>query len=79
VRGAGWGGIKNGELLTLAETAYEVFVTGDQNLRYQQNLSTRKIAIIELSTNRLSEVKQLVPKILDALSRIKSGEYIEVD
>jgi len=45
----GWAGIKNGELLRLAEGLFDVFVTADQNIRYQQNLSNRQIAILELS------------------------------
>jgi len=47
----GWGGVKNGDLLLLAEAEFDLFITSDQNLRYQQNLKGRKIAIIELSTN----------------------------
>ena len=79
VQTAGWGGIKNGALLALAESSYDVFVTGDQNLRYQQNLSSRNIAIIELPSNLLSVVRMLVPKVLDALSRIKSGDYLIIE
>jgi predicted nuclease of predicted toxin-antitoxin system len=78
VQDAGWAGQKNGELLALAETAFAIFITSDQNLRYQQNLSDRTIAIIELPTNTLSVVKILVPQILDALSTIKSGEYVQI-
>jgi hypothetical protein len=47
----GWGGIKNGDLLRLAEGEFDLFITSDQGIRYQQNLSGRRIAIIELSTN----------------------------
>ena len=78
VQGAGWSGVKNGELLKLAEITFEVFVTADQNLRYQQNLSERKIAIIELPTNTLSVVKQLTPEILNALSTITHGAYLRI-
>ena len=50
----GWERLKNGELLNAAEVGgFEVVITADKNLRYQQNLSARKIAIIELPTNRL--------------------------
>jgi len=45
-----WSSLKNGELLRLAEAEFDIFVTSDQNLRYQQNLSGRSIAILELST-----------------------------
>jgi hypothetical protein len=73
VQEAGWSGIKNGELLTLAEPRFEIFVTADQNLRYQQNLAKRTIGIIELPTNTLSVVKALVPEILKRLTKIGPG------
>lgn len=47
----GWSGLRNGELLQKAEAEFEVFITSDQNIRYQQHLSGRLIAIVELSTN----------------------------
>jgi hypothetical protein len=47
----GWGGIKNGDLIRLAEQEFDIFITSDQNLRYQQNLAGRGLAILELSTN----------------------------
>jgi len=78
VQEAGWSGIKNGELLTLAESNFAVFVTADQNLRYQQNLTGRTIAIIEVPTNTLSVVKSLVPEILSALSTISRGDYLQI-
>jgi hypothetical protein len=78
VQGAGWSGIKNGALLSLAEPVFDVFITADRNLRYQQNLAGRKISIVELPTNRLSEVEKLVPELLGVLTRIKSGEYVEM-
>lgn len=51
VQRCGWGGAKNGELLRLAETQFELFLTADQNIYYQQNLTGRRIAILILSTN----------------------------
>ena len=78
VQGARWSGIKNGELLALAETNFEVFLTADQNLRYQQNLAGRAIAIIELPTNTLSVVTTLVPEILNELTTIQPGNYIRI-
>jgi len=78
VRQVGWSGIKNGELLALAEGEYDVFLTADQNLRYQQNLARRTIAIIELPTNTLSVVKTLVPEILNELTTIRPGVYIRI-
>ena len=75
---AGWSGIKNGELLALAESSFEVFLTADQNLHYQQNLAGRAIAIIELPSNALSVVKALVPGILNGLATISPGDYIQI-
>ncbi len=49
----GWGGITNGDLIRRAEEEFDLFITSDQNLRYQQNLASRQIAILELGTNDL--------------------------
>src|SRR2546423_9267243 len=49
----GWKNVENGALLDLAEGEFDVFITADQGVRYQQNLSGRKIAILELSTNKM--------------------------
>jgi len=51
VEDRGWKGIKNGELLAQAEKHFDLFITSDQSIRYQQNLSGRRIPILELSTN----------------------------
>ena len=53
-----WGGFENGDLLRLAEEEHDLFVTSDQNLRYQQNLADRKIAILELSTNDWATIRK---------------------
>jgi hypothetical protein len=73
---AGWSSRENGELLGLAETRFQVFLTSDQNLRHQQNLSGRTIAIVELLTNTLLIVQALVPDIIAVLDRIQPGDYI---
>jgi hypothetical protein len=52
----GWGGLKNGQLLGHAEGQFDLFITADQGIRYQQNLAGRKIAILQLSTNKLREI-----------------------
>lgn len=78
VQHAGWSGIKNGELLDLAEAEFDAFLTADQNLRYQQNMTRRTIAIIELPTNTLSVVRKLVPVILNALDQIQAGDYVQL-
>jgi hypothetical protein len=74
-RDLGWTSIRNGELLALASQVFDVFVTVDQNLSFQQNLMALTIAVIVLHapTNRLADLKPLVPKLLAALGSAKAG------
>ena len=76
---AGWAGIKDGELLKLAEINFDVFVTVDRNLSFQQNLAQLKIAVIVLraKSNRFQDLLPLVPKIRLVLTTIKRGELVE--
>ena len=70
----------NGELLTEAEAAgFEVLVTTDKNLRYQQNLAHRKIAIVVIGKGRWSLVKPHVAKIVAAVNAATPSSYTEVD
>src|SRR5689334_15781079 len=72
-------GLKNSALLAAAEaTGFEVIVTTDQEIPYQQNLTARQISIIVLcaSTNRLADLKPLVPAAIRALESIKAGQVI---
>ncbi len=78
VQDAGWSGVKNGELLRLAETRFDVLLTAARNLRYQQNLAGRVISIIELPTNTLSVVKKLTPELLRGLDGIDRGAYLQI-
>jgi hypothetical protein len=73
---AGWAGLKNGELLTRAEHEFEAFVTVDRNLPLQQDLSRFSIAVIVLRapTNRINDLRGLVPHLLGALPIAKRGE-----
>jgi len=72
----GWAGIKNGQLLNLAQQGLDVFITVDRNLSFQQNLLSFKIAVIVLkvSSNRLLDLRPLVPKVIDVLSILVYGE-----
>jgi len=65
----GWATIKNGELLTLAEKEFDVFITVDRNLSFQQNLPRYNIAVIILRawSNRLRDLRHLAPKLLEVL------------
>jgi hypothetical protein len=76
----GWGGTKNGALLRLAEATFEVFITSDQNLEYQQNLSDSSLAIIQLvaASNRLETLLLLMPAVREALETIQPGEMIQI-
>lgn len=71
----GWGGTKNGDLLRLAEAEFDLFITADQNIRYQQNLAGRRIAILELSTNDLRRIRAAASTINAAVTSIKPGEF----
>jgi predicted nuclease of predicted toxin-antitoxin system len=72
----GWGGISNGELLQRAEAeGFEVFVVADKNLRYQQNLLGRKLAILELWTNHRPTLERHFNSIRAAVEQMTPGEY----
>jgi hypothetical protein len=74
-RQMGWTAIENGELLTLAAKHFDVFVTVDRNLSFQQNLGSRSIAVIILRarTNRLADLRPLTPRLLAAIESTKPG------
>jgi len=75
VQDRGWGGIKNGELLQRAEGKFDLFITSDQNLRYQQNLAGRPIAILELSTNDIGRIQAASSLLEEALEKIQPNEF----
>ena len=70
---SGWAGIKNGKLLTLAATKFDAFLTTDQNIEFQQNLSALPIAILVVvaKSNRMKDIGPLIPKILKALNHLQ--------
>ena len=74
----GWASIENGELLALAERSFDVFVTVDRNISYQQNLTSYSIVVIVLrvKSNRLAELKLLVPRLLKALESARQGQTV---
>lgn len=77
----GRAGKTNGELLQLAKGKFEIFVTVDQNLQYQQSLETSGIAVIliRVKNNRYETFKPLVPKIQQALQTIQTGQLIPIE
>jgi predicted nuclease of predicted toxin-antitoxin system len=72
----GWGGIKNGDLLRLAEGEFDLFITSDQNLRYQQNLTGRRISILVLSCNDLRRIQAASADIVATVGRIQPGQLL---
>ena len=74
VQAQGWSGIRNSELLRRAEEDFDLFITSDQNIRYQQNLTGQRIAILELSTNDLRRIRAAVLLIEEAVDKIQPVE-----
>jgi predicted nuclease of predicted toxin-antitoxin system len=75
VQQQGWSGMTNGELVQCADGNFDVLVLADKNLRYQQNLSQRQIAFVELPTNRWPLLVPLAPRIVAAVSAALPGGY----
>ncbi|MFW9263665.1 DUF5615 family PIN-like protein [Nostoc sp. CALU 546] len=71
----GWAGIKDGELLRLAEIEFDVFITVDRNLPFQQNLTVLDLAVLVLQvpSNRLADIELLLPKILAIVDTAPKG------
>ena len=77
-----WAGLKNGALLTKAEDAgFSVFLTGDQNLEFQQNIAKRPLGVVVLcaASNALEDLLPLVPAALTAVETIQPGELVRVE
>jgi hypothetical protein len=75
-----WSTMQNGELLLAAEReAFEVLVSTDQNLKHQQNLSARRIAIVVLMTTNWRRIERKVNDVVAAINSANPGDYIEVD
>lgn len=78
VQEMGWAGTKNGALLALAEAQFDVFVTADKRLRYQQNLKDKQIAVVVLPSNQVPIVAALLPVIEHVLQSIQPGTIVEI-
>ncbi|MGB7890521.1 MAG: DUF5615 family PIN-like protein [Microcoleus sp.] len=76
----GWAGVKNGQLLALAEAEFDLLITVDRNLSFQQNLPQFDIAVIVLQapSNRLADLKPLAPKVLAILAMATRGQVMIV-
>jgi hypothetical protein len=75
----GWSQLQNGELIATAEASgFEVFVTTDKNLKYQQNLAGRSLAIVVLLTTSWPRIKGHLPVVVEAINQAQRGSYREV-
>jgi hypothetical protein len=76
----GWAGVENGELLRLASGEFDVFVTVDRGIEFQQDLSDLSFGIVVVSagSNELSHLLPLVPDILNAITSVREGEVVRV-
>lgn len=76
----GWASLSNGALLRQAAETFDVMLTADQNIEFQQNVSTLPIAVVVLAaeSNRLESLEPLVPAVLDALNNLKVRTLLRV-
>ena len=75
VNDLGWSGIKNGELMKRIEGNFDLFITADKNIQYQQNLDDRTFSIVEVFTNRLPLLKDWSERILETIRSVSGNEY----
>jgi predicted nuclease of predicted toxin-antitoxin system len=80
VQQAGWAGLENGELLRRSAERFDVLVTGDQNIEYQQNPASLPIPVVILvaANNRIEALRPLIPELLQALARIASPKFVRI-
>lgn len=78
---AGFAGMTNGELLSLGESRFDVFVTLDKGVQFQQNLAPRNIGIvlIRAKSSRVADIIPHIPACLVALRSIKAGQVIQIE
>jgi hypothetical protein len=75
----GWSNLENGKLLEAAGTSFDLLITTDQQLRYQQNLAGRRLAILVLLSTSWPRIRRYIPQIQDAIEQIKPGDYHEIN
>lgn len=74
----GWSTLKNGDMLQAAEKQFDAFVTTDQNLHYQQNLSSQRLAILVLPFASWPKLRRHLATIVAAINELKPGDYLEL-
>jgi predicted nuclease of predicted toxin-antitoxin system len=81
VQKMGWSGIKNGKLLALAQEQFDVFLTADRNLSFQQNTTRFRIAVVVLASGstQLQKTMPLMPKVLALLPKLNPGQVYVVN
>lgn len=72
----GWAGVENGALIERVEGRFDVLLFADKNLRYQQNLKNRRVALVELPTNRWPVLRGMAERIAEAVMRSRPGDYV---
>jgi hypothetical protein len=76
----GWQGLENGALLDAADNAgFDLLLTCDQNVRYQQNFSSRKLALVVLSSNHWPTLRRVAARIASAVDFVQAGQIVHVD
>jgi hypothetical protein len=76
----GWAELKNGDLLRAAEdSGFDLMITTDRGIRYQQNLAGRKLALLVLSTNDWTRIRTRTDAVRDAISDMAQGSYLEIE
>jgi hypothetical protein len=80
VQAAGWSGVTNGKLLALAATRFDVFLTADRNIEFQQNLRTLPVSIVVLRArnNRIQALEPLLPELLHLLNHMPARTLCKV-
>lgn len=74
----GWATLKNGELLRRAAKKFDILITTDQNLRYQQDISRLRLAVLVLPTTSWPKIRQHVAHVIEAVSEARPGECREI-
>jgi hypothetical protein len=76
----GWDKLKNGDLLTAAEEAgFDILLTTDKNMRYQQNLAGREIAIVVPGQQQWPQLRPHIQRVIEAVNAATPGSFVEVE
>ena len=80
VQEMGWSGLRNGELLARSVNQFDIFLTADQNLRYQQNLAALPVAVAVLvaKSNRIEDLRPLIPELLKSLAGLRPRTLVQI-